>query len=139
MYLPTLILWLPFLYVFVYLFSDTRLHIHSTYRDRWGDAAIDDYLPNIDRISAQYSAPSTRANSETSLRSLSRSRDRVDFTQMKQPILRQSTGSMSGTGVKYATQRSVEQQQPLQPNGRNNSVINELFTRQLLLSGQTSV
>jgi hypothetical protein len=105
-------------------------------RDRWGDAAIDDYLPNIDRISAQYSAPSTRANSETSLRSLSRSRDRVDFTQMK-PAVKAVTGTMSSTGVKYATQRSgdrsFEQHQPLQSNGRNNAVINEFIARQLLL------
>ncbi|KAI1289762.1 Neuroligin-4, X-linked [Halotydeus destructor] len=54
-------------------------------RDRWGDAAIDDYLPNITTMSTQYSVPSTRANSEMSLASQrSRSRDRVDFVPMKQ-------------------------------------------------------
>ena len=130
-------------------------------RDRWGDAAIDDVLPNIDKLSAQYSAPSTRANSETSLRSLSRSRDRVDFTPM--------VTTMPPTALKYSsssTRRSPaspldrEAQQPLhqssasshhqyqsrQPghhanakNGRTNAVINELISLQATRRPNTSV
>ena len=135
-------------------------------RDRWGDAAIDPYLPNMDKLSAQYSAPSTRANSETSLRSLSRSRDRVDFTPM--------VSTMPQTALKYSSSRRSpaspqdrEAQQPLQSfpsshhhqqqhhhhhhqsrqpghhpsakNGRTNAVINELISLQATRRPNTSV
>lgn len=70
-------------------------------RDRWGDAAIDDYLPNIATMSTQYSVPSTRANSESSL---NRSRDRVDFVPLKPAISGYGSNKMLSTqGAKYAT------------------------------------
>jgi len=39
---------------------------------RYGDAAIDEYIniPDIATMGTQYSAPSTRANSESNLRSV---------------------------------------------------------------------
>lgn len=120
------------------MFTKCLFFVH---RDRWGDAAIDDYLPNLDKVSAQYSAPSTRANSETSLRSLSRSRDRVDFTQLK-------PGIKVPRETKYVA-KDRHETQPLHherhhhssTNGnqnRSNAVIKELLDRKLIINN-TSV
>lgn len=49
---------------------DDNLIFLSIFSHRYGDAAIDDYIniPDIATMGTQYSAPSTRANSESNLR-----------------------------------------------------------------------
>lgn len=101
----------------------------SSCRDRWGDAAIDDYLPNLasNAMSTQYSAPSTRANSEASL---SRSRDRVDFMPLK-PKNNQNSNT---TTAKYKSDKVIKQLQFT--NGESNGEMKKSTLKSALIEDQ---